>query len=312
MYRSRQLSKAFTLIELLVVVATIAILMAILIPSLASARKQAQTTVCLSNMKQLAIGTNIYTQENNYTLPFPVSTWAGPNGLMTDTGAQEKTGWFTALDGYLGTDARDNPTGGANALGRRNYRKFKDCPVSAGLSTAPTLPVASSVQTIQQWSRTIKMNTHLMRALPNTKYTMAKLGDIIEPVSHVLFADGGAPDMIPWGYNPSGDSEMAGKFSLDTTDRGQGCMMLRHAGGANVAFIDGHAATMKLKTIKFNLTSAITLDAWESEWVTKGTTTAVYGKGLAAKSMDDPSFAYGRNPNMPLVWTVPGVLFRYK
>jgi len=46
---------AFTLIELLVVIAVIALLMAILIPVLLSAKERTHRVVCLSNLKQLTL-----------------------------------------------------------------------------------------------------------------------------------------------------------------------------------------------------------------------------------------------------------------
>lgn len=56
--------KAFTLIELLVVIAIIAILMAILMPSLRAARESGQRAVCLNNLRQLTTAWIMYADEN--------------------------------------------------------------------------------------------------------------------------------------------------------------------------------------------------------------------------------------------------------
>jgi len=55
----------FTLIELLVVIAIIALLLALLIPALRSAREQGQRTVCLSNLKQLTLAWITYANEHD-------------------------------------------------------------------------------------------------------------------------------------------------------------------------------------------------------------------------------------------------------
>ena len=58
-------AKKFTLIELLVVIAIIAILAAILMPALSSARERAKTSSCVNNLKSLAFAMQQYADNNN-------------------------------------------------------------------------------------------------------------------------------------------------------------------------------------------------------------------------------------------------------
>ncbi|MEI8195244.1 MAG: prepilin-type N-terminal cleavage/methylation domain-containing protein, partial [Phycisphaerae bacterium] len=60
----RQPTGGFTLIELLVVVAIIALLIAILLPSLGRARERAQLVVCGSNLRQVGVGLMVYGNTN--------------------------------------------------------------------------------------------------------------------------------------------------------------------------------------------------------------------------------------------------------
>jgi len=64
--------KAFTLVELLVVVGIIAVLVAILLPSLSKARAQAMTVQCQSNLRQLNVAIVAYSQDYQGNLPAPI------------------------------------------------------------------------------------------------------------------------------------------------------------------------------------------------------------------------------------------------
>ncbi len=60
---------AFTLIELLVVVAIIALLIAVLLPSLSRARAQAKLAVCASNMRQVGLAVHLYAEQSAGAIP---------------------------------------------------------------------------------------------------------------------------------------------------------------------------------------------------------------------------------------------------
>lgn len=61
--------RAFTLVELLVVISIIALLLAILMPSLQKAREQAKRIQCMSNLRQIALGFYFYAADNDNRLP---------------------------------------------------------------------------------------------------------------------------------------------------------------------------------------------------------------------------------------------------
>jgi prepilin-type N-terminal cleavage/methylation domain-containing protein/prepilin-type processing-associated H-X9-DG protein len=79
--RARQARFAFTLVELLVVIGIIGVLVAILMPVLSKARRQANTVQCLSNERQLMMATIQYCNDWDGSMPFTGWGASGPNWL---------------------------------------------------------------------------------------------------------------------------------------------------------------------------------------------------------------------------------------
>jgi prepilin-type N-terminal cleavage/methylation domain-containing protein len=82
---------AFTLVELLVVIAVIALLLSILMPSLRAVRVMAQRVGCAHNLKQIALGVDMYLGDNDHTYP-----------CTTDPVSQNPTYWLWMGRGWRG------------------------------------------------------------------------------------------------------------------------------------------------------------------------------------------------------------------
>jgi prepilin-type N-terminal cleavage/methylation domain-containing protein len=87
--------KAFTLVELLVVIAIIALLVAILLPSLGRAREMARQTACMSNLRGIGSGLALYEHDNKFT---PPSLFTRDTGGCQDYTGEPKSTRLTDLN----------------------------------------------------------------------------------------------------------------------------------------------------------------------------------------------------------------------
>jgi prepilin-type N-terminal cleavage/methylation domain-containing protein len=104
----------FTLVELLVVVGIVLILLALLLPVVQKARRQAINVQCKSNLQQIANGIQMYVSNNKGQFPDPLTLGrAGCRRLVGETdgpgGLPEVYGWSALLDagGYLKAERHD-------------------------------------------------------------------------------------------------------------------------------------------------------------------------------------------------------------
>jgi len=126
--RSRPLleCKAFTLIEVLVVVAIIALLVAILMPSLKRVRDQARRAACASNLHQIGNGLVAYGLQNREKLPPTWTTYTNSIDVPNLAGFFEPRNPFgapkytNALQKYIGSQVWSCPANGKPPLGLAN------------------------------------------------------------------------------------------------------------------------------------------------------------------------------------------------
>jgi len=96
--QARRTARGFTLIELLVVIAIIAILAAMLLPALASAKKRGQMASCMNNMKQIGTAMHMYWGDHDDRMAYAKIEFV--NGA--DPRAWQVMTWDDLISGYLG------------------------------------------------------------------------------------------------------------------------------------------------------------------------------------------------------------------
>ena len=209
--------KGFTLIELLVVIAIIAILAAILFPVFAKAREKARQTTCSSNLKQIGIAMNQYSQDYDEYL---VNNFAYAPNQPAGTFIMDRCGrpmrfWTNLLEPYVKSGA------------------VYICPSGeiVANSEAPTGACTVFVP------RSYNMNADVSGCCLNVG--SRKLSDVTKPSETFVMADAGVHRLFGPSFGP-----------LDDLTVGWPWVKNRHSEGANVLWIDGHVKWVKRGALK--------------------------------------------------------------
>jgi prepilin-type N-terminal cleavage/methylation domain-containing protein/prepilin-type processing-associated H-X9-DG protein len=226
------LPRAFTLIEVLVVVAIIALLVSILLPSLATARTLMKSTVCLSQLRQMAIAAQAYT--TSFSASYPPSqhrvTVTGPTTSMLTI---DNVWDFTVI-----TDMTTGQTVVRPGLlwQGKTLLAIQQCPSFSGEANWADNPYTG-----------YNYNTSYVGTfqLGKKKIMPARQDRIRRPARCAVFGDGeysGNANKFmrsPWG------SEYGARDTGATAGiRAAGTQGYRHQKKTNVSFADGHAESL--------------------------------------------------------------------
>jgi prepilin-type N-terminal cleavage/methylation domain-containing protein/prepilin-type processing-associated H-X9-DG protein len=222
--------KGFTLIELLVVIAIIALLMAILIPTLNRAREQGRRAACLSNLKQLTLAWIVYADDNDDKLVNGdtgeyTDMYSSPS-LAFDKSHYNETPWV--LKDWRTDDMNVKRTAiidGALFPYCKNLKLYK-CPTGVR-GELRTYAVVDAMN-CRDWTHRADMPGSVM---------LKKRMDIRRPVERfVMLDDGGV-----------GDAHLGGWTAYVNQESWWDPPPIRHGVGTNFSFADGHSDYWKWK-----------------------------------------------------------------
>ena len=240
--------RAFTLIELLVVVAIIALLVAILLPSLNQARALAEQTVCLQNQKQWALGFTLYDEDYD--------------GLPGIGHALVESHYRWSMGPYLGFDFNNYADPVSHVLFGTDLPPIWTCPSAE--RPAETDPGATW---LSYWPNSNIIGIfNTQNYAPPWAHKPFRIHEFARPSQTMVFMDSIGGDIYPplssWGCLPDldydGDGLPASNSGFDTNqvvflsksagfgfDYPYNGIGARHMDRmANCAFLDGHAEPM--------------------------------------------------------------------
>ena len=239
----RQVSRHFTLIELLIVIAIIAILAAMLLPALRSARETAKRSQCLSNEKNIGLYVHQFALENQQSLKV-LSSWQTwyrdllkANGGMIPGQENSKE--------YMDPDMKTRGNC-LNGIGLAMSKVFH-CP---GDTTGGTASYARNDPTgggTVKWKDSSNPDTSM-------RVVNSRLNQIKGPSDVILVTDRWDETHIPGqacnegsGARSAGENDTTNAFHLrreaNVGVEGDRKTVGRHKGDAPILFVDGHATT---------------------------------------------------------------------